>query len=485
MKKQKSQYRFGHWRHAVTSTACLAIVMVLAGLLAPAASFAASGTAPKITSASSVQLHPGASNTITVQSSGSPTPTLTESGTLPPGLSFQAYLNGTAVIQGTTATNASGTYTVTITATNGVSPDAVQNLTMTFLTIQTTTTLSGSPNPALAHQAVTFTVKVTPVPNGGTVDVYGAGVTLPGCKAVPVNTTTGTVSCSTTYFPGGGYSVQAHYSGYGAFFGSYSNTVNWVVNAPGYWLATANGHVYGFASAPSLGNVATSAASGPVVGIAGTPDGNGYWVVTANGGISAFGDAKSYGDLPGLGKHVTDVVAIAPTSDGKGYYLVGADGGLFTFGDAKFDGSVPGLGIHTQHVVGMVTSPGGTGYLLVGWDGGVFTFGNAKFYGSLPGMNIHVTDIRAALLSATATGYVLVGADGGAFTFGTGVKFYGSLPGEGIRVTNIVGIALTPDDGGYWMAGTDGSVYGFGNAQVQPVPNGLPGNVPVAAIAAP
>ena len=78
---------------------------------------------------------------------------------------------------------------------------------------------------------------------------------------------------------------------------------------------------------------------------------------------------------------------------------------------------------------------------------------------------------------------MLVGSDGGAFIFGTGVKFYGSVPGQGIRVDNIVGIALTPDDGGYWMVGDDGSVYGFGNAQVQPVPNGLPCNVPVAAIA--
>ena len=486
--KIKGQPPLRRRRNSVARAATVATLAVLGGSLVPAASYAASGTAPTIGGGStvSVQLFQGSLNTIMVVASGSPTPALSESGTLPPGMTFQANLNGTAVIQGVTATNASGTYTVAITATNGVAPDAVQQLVMTFITTQTTTSLSASPNPSVAGQAVSFTVKVTPVPNGGTVDVNGAQVNLPGCVAVPVNTATGSVTCSTTYFPAGSYTVQAHYSGYGAFSGSYSNIYSQVVNAApasGYWLATANGHVYGLGSAPSLGNATTSATSGPVVGIAGTPDGQGYWVATANGGVSELGNAKFYGDLPALGKNVSDIVAIAGTADGKGYYMVGADGGVFTFGDAQFLGSLPGINVHTMHVVGMVESPGGQGYLLVGWDGGVFTFGDAKFYGSLPGINIHVTDIRGILPSLADTGYVLAGSDGGVFNFGTGVKFYGSLPGENIKVNNIVGIALTPDDGGYYMAGSDGQVYGFGNANVQPTPKDLSSNLPVAAIA--
>jgi Bacterial Ig-like domain (group 3) len=481
--KTKCQPPLRRCRHRVARAATAVTLAVLGVSLAPTASYAASGTAPTITSAPSAQVRPGYGLYFTITTTASPFAVVTESGTLPPGLSFQAFYNGTAMIQGITPPSARGSYTVTITASNGVAPDAVQQLVISFVTTTTTTTLSASPNPSLAHQATSFTVKVTPVPNGGTVDVNGAQVNLPGCVAVPVNTVTGSATCSTTYFPGGNYIVQAHYSGYGAFFPSYSNMVNQVVNAPGYWLATSNGHVYGLASAPSLGGLTTTATTGPVVGIAGTPDGQGYWVATANGGISAFGDAKFYGDLPGLGKHVSDVVAIASTFDGKGYYMVGADGGFFTFGDAKFYGSLPGINVHTQHVVGMVASPAGTGYLLVGWDGGVFTFGTVHFYGSLPGLNIHVTNIRGSLLSSTGMGYVLVGSDGGAFIFGSGVNFYGSVPGQGIHVNNVVGIALTPDDGGYWMAGADGGVYGFGNAQVQPVPIGLPGNVPVAAIA--
>jgi Bacterial Ig-like domain (group 3) len=471
--------------HALAGSVVVTTLAVLGILLAPAASYAVSGTAPKITSASSVQVKAGSGLYFTITTTGSPTPIVKESGALPPGLGFQAVSNGTGVIQGTTPASASGTYTVTITASNGVSPDAVQQLVLSFGTKTTATSLSSSPNPSVRGQTVTYTAKVAPVPDGGTVTLTQNATDIPGCVDLAVSTTSGTATCSTTYQVTGSYKVAAQYSGHSTFSSSSSSFDTQVVNLPpaGYWLATANGHVYGLGGAGSLGNATSTASSGPVVGITPTPDGKGYWVATANGGVSDHGDAKFYGDLPALGKHVTDIVAITGTADGKGYYMVGADGGFFTFGDAKFLGSLPGINVHTMHVVGMVESPDGEGYLLVGWDGGVFTFGNAKFYGSLPGINIHVTDIRGILPASAGTGYVLVGSDGGAFNFGTGVKFYGSLPGENIKVNNIVGIALTPDDGGYWMAGSDGHVYGFGNAKVQSTPKGLSSNLPVAAIA--
>jgi len=251
----------------------------------------------------------------------------------------------------------------------------------------------------------------------------------------------------------------------------------------GYWLVTKTGTVYGVGGATSLGNVTTSATTGPVVGIASTPDGEGYWVVTADGTVNALGDAQSYGDLPADDVKATDIVSIAPTANGQGYWLVGKDGGLFAFGDAKFYGSVPALGLHVSDVVGMAASPGGGGYLIVGSDGGVFSFGSATFDGSLPGLGVHVDDIRSILPSATGGGYVLVGTDGGAFVFGTGAQFQGSLPGKGVSVDDIVGIALTNDDNGYYMAGADGSVYAFGDAVSLPAPSGLASNLPIVAIA--
>ncbi|HET9059127.1 MAG TPA: discoidin domain-containing protein [Acidimicrobiales bacterium] len=345
--------------------------------------------------------------------------------------------------------------------------------------------LSASANPSHLGQPITYTATVTPTPTGGTVSFFANGAPVTSCAKVPVSTSTGKAACATVPTASGPVAVQAFYSGYATYEASTSKLFAETVSPPaaGYWLATANGQVFGLGGATAFGSMQTSAQTGPVVGIASTPDARGYWVVTADGKVGAFGDAKFYGDLPDMGKHVTDVVAIGPTADGNGYYMVGADGGFFTFGDAKFHGSIPGLHIHVKDIVGMVASSTGEGYLLVGSDGGVFTFGTTRFFGSLPGIGKHVHDIRAILPSAAGTGYILVGADGGAFNFGSGVKFHGSVPGEGIRITNIVGIALTPDDGGYYMAGSDGHVYAFGDAQAYPTPSTLAANLPVAAIA--
>jgi hypothetical protein len=443
------------------------------------------GGAPVITSASAWRVLPGQYNAFTVTTTGSPVPVLSVSGTLPPGLGFRYNNNGTATISGTVPAYARGTYEVTVTATNGVGSAAVQYLVVALGGTRTTTSLSASANPAPVGQAITYEATVTPVPNGGIVNFFTTGAAITGCSNTVVSTTTGTATCSTNYTSIGSRRVEASYSGDAAFGPSTSAVYTEVVNHPaaGYWLATANGAVYGLGAAPSLGGVATSATTGRVVGIAATPDAKGYWVVTANGMVGTFGDARYYGDLLALGKHVSDIAAIAPTANGRGYYLVGADGGFFTFGDAKFHGSLPGIHIHVKDVVGMVASPDGKGYLLVGSDGGVFAFGHTRFYGSLPGLGKHVQDIRAILPSSTGRGYILVGSDGGVFNFGTGARFHGSLPGEGVRVSNIVGIALTPDDGGYYMAGTDGHVYGFGDAQVWAAPAALASNLPLAAIA--
>ncbi len=429
------------WRFVVVPSA------VLAGLLAPADSAGAatvieatSGTAPRIISPSNWQYSAGAFNTLVVAASGSPTPTLTESGALPTGLLFRPNRYGAAVISGFQEPSVAGkTFTVTITAANGISPSAEQQLTVIAGTTTTTTSVSASPNPAVAGQPVTYTARVAPVPNGGTVDITGNGSPILGCSGLPVNAATGVATCTSTYLLAGSHNLSASYSGSGAFLSSSGpGTYKLVVNprTPAYWLATTNGRVFGLGTAPSLGNANTSAGRA----IAATAGGQGYYLVGAGGGVFAFGDARFYGSVPGLGKRVSNIVAMAVTADDRGYYLLGSDGGIFTFGDARFYGSLPGIGVRTQHVVGMVAYPASTGYLLVSRDGGVFNFG-------------------------------------------TGVRFYGSLPGIGVRVGNIVGIALTQDEDGYWMAGSDGKVYGFGSAKVAATPGGLPANLPLAAIA--
>jgi LPXTG-motif cell wall-anchored protein len=86
---------------------------------------------PKIASADHVTFTFGAAAAFTVTTSGGePTSIgISESGSLPSGITFTDNHNGTATIGGTPAVG--GVYPVTITATNGVLPDAKQTFTIT------------------------------------------------------------------------------------------------------------------------------------------------------------------------------------------------------------------------------------------------------------------------------------------------------------------------------------------------------------------
>jgi hypothetical protein len=98
-----------------------------------------------ITSASAVSFHQNVANTFAIKATGYPTPTITETGSLPHGVT----LSSTGVLSGT-ATQ-SGSFPVTITAHNGIGSDATQHFTLTVmasLTIVTTTLPSGSPGTA-------------------------------------------------------------------------------------------------------------------------------------------------------------------------------------------------------------------------------------------------------------------------------------------------------------------------------------------------
>ncbi len=87
--------------------------------------------AARITTKSSASFKHGAHASFTIKAAGSPTPTLTEKGKLPKGLSFHAAKNGTATVSGTpAAADAGHTTKVTITAANGVGKKATQTLTI-------------------------------------------------------------------------------------------------------------------------------------------------------------------------------------------------------------------------------------------------------------------------------------------------------------------------------------------------------------------
>jgi hypothetical protein len=85
--------------------------------------------APAITSASATTFTFGVAGSFTVTTTGYPTPALSRSGSLPTGVNFTDNGNGTGTLSGTPTS--SGSYPITITASNGALPNASQSFTLT------------------------------------------------------------------------------------------------------------------------------------------------------------------------------------------------------------------------------------------------------------------------------------------------------------------------------------------------------------------
>ena len=115
--------------------------------------------APAITSANSTTFAIGISGTFTVTTTGFPTAGVTETGALPTGVTFVDNGNGTATLAGIPAAGTAGTYPLTITAANGVLPDATQNFTLTVAqaAVPSVTGLSPTTGPAAGGTLVTIT----------------------------------------------------------------------------------------------------------------------------------------------------------------------------------------------------------------------------------------------------------------------------------------------------------------------------------------
>ncbi len=86
--------------------------------------------APAITSADDAAFTVGQFGSFTITTTGYPTPAITEMGSLPTGVTFTDNGNGTATLAGTPQEGTLGTYPLTLTAANGISPSATQSFTL-------------------------------------------------------------------------------------------------------------------------------------------------------------------------------------------------------------------------------------------------------------------------------------------------------------------------------------------------------------------
>ena len=156
---------------------------------------------PVFTSSASTTAAVGAAFTFTVSATGNPEPTLTESGALPSGVTFQAGPAGSATISGTAAAGSGGSYPLTLKAasTGGSATQA-----FTLFIDEASAITSASSATATEGSALSFKVKTTGYPSA-TVTESGSlptGVQF-AAKANGTATISGTPSAGT----GGSYPI--------------------------------------------------------------------------------------------------------------------------------------------------------------------------------------------------------------------------------------------------------------------------------------
>jgi hypothetical protein len=100
--------------------------------------------APAFTSAASATFTKGVAGDFTVTATGTPQPTITESGALPDGVRFED-----GVLSGTPTKV--GSFPITFTAANGVGTEALQRFTLTVLGLHVTTTSLPTLEPGVAY----------------------------------------------------------------------------------------------------------------------------------------------------------------------------------------------------------------------------------------------------------------------------------------------------------------------------------------------
>ncbi len=410
------------------------------------------------TSPATVTLRPASYEVVNVTTRGTPTPKVTLAGTLPPGMVFRPDdANGSATITGYVQPGVTGSYPVTLTATNGLAAPVQQTLTLTFSQAPAITTTDQLLATDGSYVKLTIHATGTPTP---TVRMSG---TLPAGLAFYGGTGIAVIAGTPHYGVSGSSTVQVVASN-GA--GPDAVQVLHLTVAPaspptnpagnGYWYATSTGSVIGKGQARLL---APQHPQRPraIVGIATTPDQQGYWLVSSYGGVFAYGNAPFLGSTAHL--HLpTPTIALAATRSGDGYYEVTRSGNVYTYGDATFYGSTAGRGL--PPIAAFALTPDGHGYWMVSVHGNVYAFGDARFFGSPA--RLRIPPVVAFAPTPSGNGYWVVTANGGVLVYGDATS-YGSLAGR--RIPPVVAFAPTKDGRGYWLVTRQGNVFNLGDAR--------------------
>jgi len=319
---------------------------------------------PAITSANRVTLVAGSAGSFTVTTTGVPAAALSESGALPGGVTFTDNGDGTASLGGTPAAHSGGVYALTITARNGVSPDASQAFTLTVNEAPSFTSPHSAPFGLNTTNAFTVTAQGYPAPALSESGALPAGVTFDAATGRLSGTPTGsggTYPLTFTAHNGVGTDASQTFT---------LTTVPWVARAPlpggRAYLASAtgtDGTLYAIGGADSGVN--------PQSAVYALAPGALSWRAVAPLPLG-FGDGRMY-------------AAAATGLDGTIYLIGGVDRSLtaqssvfaYTPATDSWRG-VAGLPGGGRADLAAATGADGTIYALGGWSGQIGSSSNRE-----------------------------------------------------------------------------------------------------------
>jgi N-acetylneuraminic acid mutarotase len=416
-----------------------------------------SGAQAQILTPSTFDVQPNVAQSLTIKASGTPTPSISEDGALPNGLSFHDNGNGTATIAGTPALGLTGTYRITIVASNGIGTPAIQQLAISF--VQPPRISSSSSLSVRAGSPSSFTVTATGVPTpslslgsalpaGLSFHDNGNGTATISGTAAP--TLSGTTVITVIASNGVGTAVRQNLSI------SISPAVALAPSGNGYWYVTNDATVFAKGQVPPI-TAAVAQHARSIVKIATTHDDRGYYLVSSFGGVFNYGDARWFGSI--AARHLPyRTVAFATDPLDDGYYIVTSAGNVFNFGHARWYGSTFRRGL--PPIAAFALTPDGRGYWLVTTHGNIYAFGDATFFGS-PARE-WISPVQAFAPTPDGRGYWVVTASGNVLCYGD-APYLGSLSNR--KVPSVIDFAPTLDGHGYWLATVRGNIFNFGDAR--------------------
>ncbi len=363
--------------------------------------------APAITSANHATFVAGSAGNFAVTTTGEPAAALSESGALPAGVTFIDNGDGTASLGGTPAAHSGGVYALTITARNGVSPDASQAFTLTVNEAPSFTSPNSAPFGLNTTNAFTVTAQGYPAPALSESGALPAGVTFDAATGRLSGTPTGsggTYPLTFTAHNGVGTDASQTFT---------LTTVPWVARAPlpdgREYLSTAtgtDGTLY------AIGGY--NGAANPQSAVYALAPGASSWHAVAPLPLG-FGDGRAY-------------AAAATGLDGTIYLIGGVDhflaaqSSVFAYTPAtnswRSVTSLPGGG---RADLAAATGADGTIYALGGWSGQIGSSSNRQQYSNTVFAYHPATDSWSQVAALPAARYGLAaatGADGTIYALG-------------------------------------------------------------------